>query len=105
MKEFILIALWDLNLHNLKTVAWHRDYLPMSDVCLNMIYCLLIIQRDCHVRETKKIKEIVHLKLLVRHAPRAATATTGAVSAVLVVILLRVVLGAGEAPPTGGSGQ
>lgn len=47
----------------------------------------------------------IHSVFFIGDATRAAAATTRAVAAVLIVVLLRVVLGAWEAPPTAGSGQ
>lgn len=47
----------------------------------------------------------LHLELLVGHTPGAAATATGTVSTVLVVVLLRVVLATGEAPPTQRPGQ
>lgn len=47
----------------------------------------------------------LHLELLIGYASRTASTATGTMTTVFVIILLRVILATGEAPPTHWPGQ
>lgn len=59
----------------------------------------------CNYSITNEDKRYPHLKFFIGNTAWAAATTTRAVSAVLIVVLLRVLLGSGEAPPADGSSQ
>ena len=69
--------------------------------------CLIVVITDypaCKLQNNRS-KSSLHLKLFIGDAPWAAAATTRAVATILIIIFLRVVLGAREAPPGAGSSQ